>query len=485
MTPILLRTQTDARLLTLAAAGHDRAFEAIVERYRKPLLRYLRRLLSEPLAEDVVQATFLNAWRALQAGTEVRELRPWLYRIGHNQAINALKRAGAALEPLPEGATMALVGVGPQEEFERREETRHALEGVAALPDRQRAALLAVAVEGRAHSDVAAELGLSDGAVRQLVHRARSSLRAVATAITPLPLATALASGHEVTAATVTELAAGAGGAGVAGFALKAGAVAATAGVVAAAGLPRHDPPRKATPPPAKVAAAPVAPKASPRGAAAPVVVAIPSSAPKRQSATRSGHTPAHRHRDSAGRNTSSKRSERSGRSSDDVDRSGPSGGVSRGPSTSSGPGPAPTATSSHRHRGRGSDDDGGADDHGGGSGSSGKRGGSDTSGAGDGARHGGGAEGGDDKGGRRQETTKATSPNSGSGSSGSGGDDDPAGSEVEDAPKTDPTPPAPTPTTTAPDDKGGSGAPDDSGSSSGGSSGGSTTSTSTTPTTP
>jgi DNA-directed RNA polymerase specialized sigma24 family protein len=52
-TPLLLRTQSDRRLVTLAADGHDRAFEVIVERYRRPLQRYLRRLLSEALAEDV------------------------------------------------------------------------------------------------------------------------------------------------------------------------------------------------------------------------------------------------------------------------------------------------------------------------------------------------------------------------------------------------------------------------------------------------
>jgi hypothetical protein len=39
----LLRTQTDERLVALAAAGHERAFEAIVERYRRPLLRHCRR----------------------------------------------------------------------------------------------------------------------------------------------------------------------------------------------------------------------------------------------------------------------------------------------------------------------------------------------------------------------------------------------------------------------------------------------------------
>ncbi len=93
----LLRTQSDRRLVALTANGHDRAFEAIVERYRRPLQRYLRRLLSEGLAEDVLQASFVRAWQALHAGTDVRDLRPWLYRIAHNQALNTLRAAGSAL----------------------------------------------------------------------------------------------------------------------------------------------------------------------------------------------------------------------------------------------------------------------------------------------------------------------------------------------------------------------------------------------------
>ena len=65
MTPIvssaILRTQSDARLLALVGAGHERAFDAIVERYRKPIMRYCRRFLPEPRAEDAVQQAFLNA----------------------------------------------------------------------------------------------------------------------------------------------------------------------------------------------------------------------------------------------------------------------------------------------------------------------------------------------------------------------------------------------------------------------------------------
>src|SRR5262249_43926082 len=155
------------RLAALAAAGHDRAFEAIVERYRPPLQRYLRRLLSEALAEDVLQATFVRAWQALRAGTDVRGPRPWPDRIAPHPAPNALRVAGAALPEAP-----SLAASSTELEVERREELRATLDGIEALPDRQRAALLAVAVADRPHADVARELGLSDGALRQLLLRA-------------------------------------------------------------------------------------------------------------------------------------------------------------------------------------------------------------------------------------------------------------------------------------------------------------------------
>jgi RNA polymerase sigma factor (sigma-70 family) len=235
MTPLLsnplLRTQSDTRLTALAAAGHDHAFEAIVERYRKPLSRYLRRLLSEPLAEDVLQATFVRAWQALGSGTDVRELRPWLYRIAHNQAVNALRAAGPAESELPQTMAAPQAVAAPDLAAERSETLRSTLRGIGDLPDRQRAALVAVAVDDRPHADVAAELGLSDGALRQLLLRARTTLRAAATALTPYPVVSWLSAGSEVSASRVAEVAAGAGGIGVA---FKAGAAVLAAGAVVA-----------------------------------------------------------------------------------------------------------------------------------------------------------------------------------------------------------------------------------------------------------
>ena len=64
----LLHTQTDERLVDLTRAGNARAFEAIVSRYRRPLLRYCGGLLPPERAEDAVQQAFLNAYRAIVAG---------------------------------------------------------------------------------------------------------------------------------------------------------------------------------------------------------------------------------------------------------------------------------------------------------------------------------------------------------------------------------------------------------------------------------
>lgn len=295
MTPILstalLRTQSDGRLVSLAAAGNERAFEAIVERYRRPLLRYCRRMLPETRAEDAVQQAFLNAWAALGRGADVHDLRPWLYRIAHNTAINGLKANGFDYDELGE-ETHRTAG-GPYDDLVRRDEMRETLSNLAALPDRQREALLRTAISGDPQSDVAHDLGITDGAVRQLVHRARAQLRAVATAVTPAPFVAWVASvgpaGGEP-AQRIAEAAAGAGGAGVVGVAAKAGAVVAATGVLVTPGSPVRtairdgagDTPGAAAKAPARAPAEAANPAIAPSGSS-------PATAARRPAAARGG----------------------------------------------------------------------------------------------------------------------------------------------------------------------------------------------------
>jgi RNA polymerase sigma factor (sigma-70 family) len=236
----LLAAQSDRRLLELVATGHERAFEVLVHRYRRQLLRYCGRLgLSDSRAEDALQQSFLRAWLSLRRGVEVRELKPWLYRIVHNTAVNVMRSSREHHAPLSDVAEITLVGA-VENGFEQRTAVRDALADVAALPPMQREAILLSAIDGRSHEEVASVLGITHGAVRGLLYRARATLRSAAAALMPPPLlAWAAGSAGRVapTASRLAELSGGAGGSEAGGVLLKGVAVALTSAAAAGAVL--------------------------------------------------------------------------------------------------------------------------------------------------------------------------------------------------------------------------------------------------------
>jgi RNA polymerase sigma factor (sigma-70 family) len=143
MSLVLLRSQTDERLVALAGEGHERAFEAIVKRYRRPLYAACRRMVPDARAEDVLQQSLVSAWTALRRGDEVRDLRAWLFRIVRNAAVSELRRSGHAP---PQLLDTLIAAPSPQEEAERRAVVHETLATIARLPERQRATLLRSAV---------------------------------------------------------------------------------------------------------------------------------------------------------------------------------------------------------------------------------------------------------------------------------------------------------------------------------------------------
>ena len=243
----MLQTQADERLAVAAAQGHERAFEALVLRYRRPLLGYSRRLgLREARAEEVVQQSLMRAWVSLQRGAAVRDVSAWLYRIVHNAAVDALRGSVEAHEQLGDLAGEIAASRGDPECATTLRET---LASVAALPDMQREALLCTAVEGRSNEQAARALGVSDGAVRGLVYRARATLRAAASAVIPPPLfGWALAAGRSGSGIADRPAITEAGGASAglaAGALIKGGALILAAGAIAGGIVAVRHPPRE------------------------------------------------------------------------------------------------------------------------------------------------------------------------------------------------------------------------------------------------
>ena len=178
----VLATQSDARLVDLVRAGYEPAFEAIVTRYRGALLRYAERFLPRERAEDAVQQSFVSAYEAILRDESALNLRPWLYRIAHNTSLNALRDRGLAARPARERIDgVERPGAGAR----APQGLRDVVAAVQALPERQRDAIVLRELEGRWYDEIAAELGVTGGSVRQLLNRARNTLRAGATAVTP------------------------------------------------------------------------------------------------------------------------------------------------------------------------------------------------------------------------------------------------------------------------------------------------------------
>jgi RNA polymerase sigma factor (sigma-70 family) len=229
----VLRTQSDERLVALSREGREAAFEEIVRRYRPGLVAFAAAYAPAEQAEDVVQESFVRSWDALRSSTEEIRLKPWLYTIVRNRALNA-RRDARPHAPLSD----ELDGVRePAEIALTNEELARVVGAVSALPDPQREALVRSAVEGHTHEQIAASIGSSPGAVRQLIYRARLSVREGFGFVIPLPLVRVLAemgSGEAIASGAV------AGGAAVAGTAggtsvLTKATVAAVVGTIAAA----------------------------------------------------------------------------------------------------------------------------------------------------------------------------------------------------------------------------------------------------------
>ena len=196
-------TGTDITInLSAALTGDSAAFELLIEPYRGEILTHCYRILgSLQDAEDLVQETFLRAWRRLSTYEGRASFRAWLYKIATNACLDALDRrpkrtlpqalypAGDPhaplpapiiepiwLEPFPD-ELLAPADSSPEVLFDAHESiTLSFLVALQLLPPRQRSALILRCVLDWHVSEIAGMLGLTLSAVNSLLHRARLTL---------------------------------------------------------------------------------------------------------------------------------------------------------------------------------------------------------------------------------------------------------------------------------------------------------------------
>jgi RNA polymerase sigma factor (sigma-70 family) len=415
---LVLRTQPDFRLVTLFREGHECAFEEIVRRYRSALVGFAGGIVPRHQADDVVQESLVRAHAALGGENEI-EIRPWLYTIVRNRALNAVRD-----EHAHERISEDYDGVPqPPDVLGRKEEVAALVAKLKALPEMQRQAIVKRELEGRSHEEIALAMGATPGAVRGLIFRAREGLRTVGGFVFPSTLVDALL-GSPGTTGAIGGVAAG-GGAGLllkAGVAVTVGALAVGSGIAIQDRSKPHESIRIAQ---------------SPRGHAGAREAAVVALAAHRGAAGSAATSGDSAHRPSSGGDGSSG-------TNNESSNSGPGGSGGGSTASSSGSDRSGSESGGETHSGDGGGGSSGSDD-GGGSGSGGGTTSDDGGGSGtdDGGTSGGGSNSG--PGGGGDDATSGGG--SGSGSDGSGDGSSGSGDGGSGSGET-----TTTPTTTTPD---------------------------------
>jgi RNA polymerase sigma-70 factor (ECF subfamily) len=173
---------SDAAAVARARAGDREAFRTLVERHSRTVFRLAFRITgNEEDAEDVVQETFLKAYGNLEKFAGQSEFSTWLYRIGANCAVDALRRRlprekeerpleAEALEAATSGPSPERVVFGS----ELHQRFAQSLEGLSAM---ERAAFVLRHFEGRTIAEIGRTLNVRRGAAKNSVFRAVAKLR--------------------------------------------------------------------------------------------------------------------------------------------------------------------------------------------------------------------------------------------------------------------------------------------------------------------
>lgn len=168
---------SDEVLLSAAARGDQAALRDLYERHAAAVLRLIRRLTSDQgVAEEILQETWLAAWRSAGSFRGDSSVRGWLMGVARRQAHNHLRKSRPQLADLAEAEDVVDPAPSVEDQIVRAAERTELLAAVRALPGHLREVLALVLVEEMAYPDVATALAIPVGTVKSRMSHARKRL---------------------------------------------------------------------------------------------------------------------------------------------------------------------------------------------------------------------------------------------------------------------------------------------------------------------
>ena len=174
---------TEARLLAALRSGdrkaHDAAIGELHARTARPLFQLCLRIACDAAdADDAVQETFVLVLRGVRSFRGEAKLSTWLFRIAIRAATRVRNRSATRRHTVVDTSQLP-GGDDPVAQAADRENAARLLEAIDELPAAQRAVVGLAAIEGIAHAEIAAVLGIPVGTVASRLHEARDRLRAL------------------------------------------------------------------------------------------------------------------------------------------------------------------------------------------------------------------------------------------------------------------------------------------------------------------
>ena len=169
---------TATALVAAAQAGDQRAFEALVRRYRKRIFALALHISgSASEADDITQDVFLKAYRALAEFEGRSQFFTWVYRMTVNRSLNArrdrARRGEDTDDPRLELAVAVDARSNPSRAAELRQTYARLLRALDALPADMRTTVILVCLQGLAYGEVAVVQNVSEGTIAWRMHEAR------------------------------------------------------------------------------------------------------------------------------------------------------------------------------------------------------------------------------------------------------------------------------------------------------------------------
>jgi len=172
--------QTDEQLVSIVRTENKELYTELVKRYEEKLKRYVGYLATDnEWVDDIVQDTFIKAYKNLNSFNINKKFSSWIYRIAHNETMNKVHKERRIVNGLDLTIFEEVFGAHPEEEYEKESIKKEVLEGLEKLPLKYKEVLSLFFLEDKKYEEISDILRMSIGTIGTRINRGKKLLHKI------------------------------------------------------------------------------------------------------------------------------------------------------------------------------------------------------------------------------------------------------------------------------------------------------------------